>query len=119
MQVTEFAAQNFERHLRNNPYPGRGLVIGRASHEEAWYILYWIMGRSEKSRNRRFVVESNALKTEPVDASQVADPSLIIYEAMLELTGRYLVGNGNQTRTLYETLRAGGTFDGAMAQCER
>jgi hypothetical protein len=94
-------------------------VIGRASGEDAWLMIYWIMGRSPNSQNRRFVAEGSSLRTEPVDATQVADPSLIIYEAMLELPGIYLVSNGDQTRTLYEALCAGGSFDAALATRER
>lgn len=82
-------------------------------------MLYWIMGRSANSRNRRFVAEDGILRTEPVDTSLVADTSLIIYEAMLELLPRYLVSNGDQTRTLYETLKAGGSFDEALEKRER
>lgn len=119
MHANAIAGANFERHIRNNSYPGRGLVVGRAETEAAWYILYWIMGRSENSRNRCFVVNGGVLRTEPVDVSRVADPSLIIYDAMLDLPGRYLVSNGDQTRTLYETLKAGGTFDEALATRER
>ena len=59
------------------------------------------------------------LRTEPVDLSLVADPSLIIYEAMLELPGIYLVSNGDQTRTMYETLKNGGTIEAALATRER
>ncbi len=119
MNIQEIAAKNFEQHLRQNAYPGRGLVIGRSSQEDAWLMIYWIMGRSEHSRNRRFVVDGTVLRTEPVDASLVADPTLIIYEAMLELPGIYLVSNGDQTRTLFEILWAGGTFESALAQRER
>jgi IMP cyclohydrolase len=117
--TTLVAEQNFERHIRQNPYPGRGLVIGRSSVEDAWLQIYWIMGRSQHSRNRRFVVEGGSMRTEPVDVSLVKDPSLIIYNAMLELPGTYLVTNGDQTDTLVETLRAGGTFDDALATRER
>lgn len=115
----ESAHRHFGHHLRHNPYPGRGLVVGRSAVDDAWLIVYWIMGRSAHSRNRRFVAEGPVLRTEPVDASLVQDPSLIIYEAMLELPGRYLVSNGDQTRTIYETLQAGGTFDEALATRER
>ncbi len=118
-QAEQIADRNLNFHLRENRYPGRGLVIGRSSAEDAWLMIYWIMGRSPNSQNRRFVVEGSSLRTEPVDATQVADPSLIIYEAMLELPGIYLVSNGDQTRTLYETLRAGDSFDAALATRER
>jgi len=113
------AEHNFQRHIRDNRYPGRGLVIGRASMDEAWLQVYWIMGRSVHSQNRRFVVEGSTLRTEPVDPAKVEDPSLIIYEAMLELPRVYLVSNGDQTRTLYTYLRDGGLFDQALATRER
>ncbi len=133
MQVSKMAEENFDNHIRQNSYPGRGLVVGRSSVDDAWLMIYWIMGRSDNSRNRKFVVEGSSMRTEVVDPSLVADPSLIIYEAMLELPGIYpelpgiypklpgiyLVSNGDQTRTLYETLQAGGTFDAALATRER
>ena len=78
MEITQIAEQNFERHIRHNRYPGRGLVVGRSSVEDAWLMIYWNMGRSDNSRNRRFVAEGGSLRTEPVDSSKVADPSLII-----------------------------------------
>ena len=116
MPVAHLAARNFASHLQDNPYPGRGLVIGRSSLDHGWIMLYWIMGRSAHSRNRRFVVEGGTLRTAAVDPQLLTDPSLIIYEAMLELPGIYLVSNGAQTRTMYETLSTGGTFDAALAQ---
>jgi hypothetical protein len=118
MQAFEIAENNFDRHLRKNSYPGRGLVVGRSSVEDSWLMIYWIMGRSTNSRNRRFVADGGSLRTEPVDASTLSDPSLIIYDAMLELPGIYIVGNGNQTRAIYETLLAGGTFDSALERWE-
>jgi hypothetical protein len=119
MSVRDLAAANFARHLKQNAYPGRGLVVGRSSVEAAWLMVYWIMGRSAHSRNRRFVAEGSTLRTEPVDLHQVDDPSLIIYDAMLELPGIYLVGNGDQVRTVYDALQTGGQFDAALATRER
>ena len=118
MDARTLARESFDRHIARNPYPGRGLVIGRSPGNE-WLVLYWIMGRSAQSRNRRFVVEGSVLRTEPVDASLVKDPSLIIYEAMLELPGTHLVSNGDQTRTVHQALQVGGTFEGALATRER
>jgi IMP cyclohydrolase len=112
------ASTNFDVHLRHNPYPGRGLVIGRSSNSDAWLMVYWIMGRSAQSRNRRFVSVDATLRTEPVDASLLTDPSLIIYDAMLELPALYLVSNGDQTRTMYHELQSGGSFDSALATRE-
>ena len=111
MEAAHIAARNFASHLRDNPYPGRGFVIGRSSIDPGWVMLYWIMGRSAHSRNRRFVAEGGTLRTAPVDPQLLTDPSLIIYEAMLELPGLYLVSNGAQTRAMYETLSADGTFE--------
>jgi len=118
MEPVNIANHNFEQ-LRHNPYPGRGLVIGRASEGDAWLILYWIMGRSTNSRNRRFVAEGGTLRTEPVDLKLVKDPSLIIYEAMLELPGIFIASNGDQTRTVYEAIRQGKTFEAALSTRER
>lgn len=119
MEGIEIAQRNFERHIQENAYPGRGLVVGRSSAEDAWLQIYWIMGRSPHSQNRRFVVAGSAMHTEPVDPSLVEDPSLIIYNAMWELPGIYLATNGDQTDTLVETLQAGGGFDQALATRER
>ena len=118
MKAEKIAQYNFENHLSKNPYPGRGLVIGR-SGEDTWSILYWIMGRSTNSRNRKFVADGRTLRTEPVDPALVKDPSLIIYEAMLDLPGIYLVSNGDQTRTMYETLKNNGRIEDALATRER
>lgn len=119
MDARDIAQHTFSSQVHQNPYPGRGLVVGRSSEDQGWLMVYWIMGRSANSRNRRFLAEGGTLRTVPVDAQALSDASLIIYEAMLELPGLYLVSNGDQTRTLYDTLQAGGTFDAAMARRER
>ncbi|MDP6979535.1 MAG: IMP cyclohydrolase [Myxococcota bacterium] len=119
MTPDERAQENLDRHLGRNPYPGRGLVVGRSSDDDAWLVVYFIMGRSPNSRNRRFVQEGTTLRTEPVDVEKVEDPSLIIYEAMLEVEGAYLVSNGDQTRTIADSVVAGGSFDGALATRQR
>ena len=116
--ASTIATTNLDTHLRRNPYPGRGLVIGRSSRTDAWLIVYWIMGRSIQSRNRKFVAVDGTLRTEPVDANLLSDPSLIIYDAMLELPDIYLVSNGDQTRSIYHELQADGSFDSALAKRE-
>lgn len=118
MKVELITKENFERHIRQNSYPGRGMVIGRTETGD-WVIVYWIMGRSPNSRNRRFVADGVTLRTEPIDLASVENPELIIYEAMLELPGIFLVSNGDQTRTLYETLQGSGSFDEALLTRER
>ena len=113
------AREAFRRHVAQNPYPGRGLVIGRGE-DGAWLQVYWIMGRSPNSRNRVFVADADTLRTEPFDASKVEDPSLILDEAMLECgDGRYLVSNGDQTRTLHDALVAGRSAEEALEARER
>lgn len=112
------AQRNFDAHLAANPYPGRGLLIGRLERGD-WAQLYWIMGRSANSRNRRFAVDGPELRTEPLDPALVEDPTNIIYEAMLELDGRYIVSNGDHTRTIHDALSAGARFDDALALRER
>jgi hypothetical protein len=77
------------------------------------------MGRSANSRNRVFVSDGATLRTEPFDASAVEDPSLILYDAMLELERAYVVSNGDQTRTIVEALARGGSFEAALATRER
>jgi IMP cyclohydrolase len=118
MDASDIAKANFEL-LHKNPYPGRGLIIGRSSVDDAWLMIYWIMGRSASSRNRKFVVAGNTLRTEPIDTRQLEHPELLIYDAMLELPNVYLVSNGDQTRTIYDTLLSGGTFDSALEKRER
>jgi hypothetical protein len=118
MDIETIAQNNFERHLLENSYPGRGLVVG-LTESGAWVQVYWIMGRSPNSQNRRFVAEGGVLRTEPIDASKVANPELIIYEAMLELPGLYLVSNGDQTRTVADAMAAGRQFTDAICTRER
>ncbi|MBN1312296.1 MAG: inosine monophosphate cyclohydrolase [Anaerolineae bacterium] len=119
MQANEIAQKNFDRHLRQNKYPGRGLVIGRLAGDDAWVIVYWIMGRSANSQNRRFVVDGAMMRTEPIDVQSVANPELIIYEAIQEFSDVHLVGNGKQVQALFEGLQAGSAFDNILADWER
>lgn len=116
--LRELAERSFTSRVAENPYPGRGLVLGRDAAGD-WVQIYWIMGRSPNSQNRRFVAEGGELRTEPVDLSAVEDPSLIIYRAMRERPGQYLVSNGDQTDTLFEGLEAGRSFEEALAGRER
>jgi IMP cyclohydrolase len=112
------AKRAFAERIEQCAYPGRGLVVGRDSAGD-WLQVYWIMGRSESSRNRRFAVEGGTLRTEAVLASKLADPSLVIYEAMLERPGLYVVSNGDQTRSVFDALAQGRSFEAALATRER
>ncbi len=113
------AKEAFAQHVAANPYPGRGLVVGRAE-DGAWLQVYWIMGRSAGSRNRIFVAEGSELRTQPADAGEgTGDASLTLYEAMLELPAVHLVTNGDQTRTIADFLAAGASFEAALETRER
>ena len=104
-----------EQRLRANPYPGRGLVLGLNAGGTALVQAYWIMGRSQNSRNRVFSAREGSVWTEAADPAKVQDPSLIIYNALRELRGLYIVSNGDQTDTVYQSLLYGGTFEQALA----
>ena len=97
------------KHLTNNSYPGRGIVIGR-NYEGAWIVIYWIMGRSDNSRNRILKYENNILSTEAADSSLVEDSSLIIYNAMRSIGHNIIVSNGSQTDIIYDKLMLGSSF---------
>ncbi len=104
----ELARRNFA-DLGNNPYPGRGIVIGLDGTSERIVQMYWIMGRSGNSRNRIFKADdlTGRLYTEAADASKMTDPSLIIYNAMRESSPFYVVSNGDQTDTVMDSLSKG------------
>ncbi|WP_199617540.1 IMP cyclohydrolase [Paenibacillus alkalitolerans] len=102
--------------LKKNSYPGRGIIIGLTPDGSKYVQVYWIMGRSENSRNRVFIAEENGfLRTEARDPAKLSDPSLIIYYPVRHLNGAHIVTNGDQTDTIYEALQNGGTFEGALA----
>ena len=103
-----------EELLRNNTYPGRGIVIGKTPDGTRAMTAYFIMGRSENSRNRIFTEKDGEVFTEPFDESKVQDPSLIIYAAVRSYQNHLVVTNGNQTDTVIEGLKKGETFTKAL-----
>ncbi|MGY8826043.1 MAG: IMP cyclohydrolase [Candidatus Latescibacterota bacterium] len=107
--LQEVAAKNLTERVAQNPYPGRGIVVGRAT-DGSWIQVYWIMGRSENSRNRLFVCEDGILRTQAADPAKVEDPSLIIYHAMRTSGQRFIVSNGVQTDAIWRGLEAGSHF---------
>lgn len=96
--------------IAGNSYVGRGIVIGRTPDGTKAVTAYFIMGRSENSRNRIFKERNGVLYTEPFDASKVQDPSLIIYAALRTFKNHLIVTNGDQTDTVYDGLAEGKTF---------
>ena len=91
--------------IKDNPYVGRGIVIGKSENKKYAVCAYFIMGRSNNSRNRVFTKKCDDLYTEPYDASKVEDPSLIIYAAVRKTEGGLIVTNGDQTDTIYDGLK--------------
>ena len=106
-ELAEKAEANFHKHLVENSYPGRGIVIGCDPGGNP-VLIYWIMGRSSNSRNRLFNLNpEGGLKTEAADSSLLEDPSLIIYNAVLPSKQGFLVTNGDHTDPVsYTHLRA-------------
>lgn len=99
---------------KNNTYLGRGIVIGKTPDAKNAAVAYFIMGRSENSRNRVFSEKDGAVFTEPFDASKVEDPSLIIYAAIRQHENKLIVTNGDQTDTIYNFVKEGKGFAHAL-----
>ena len=107
-----------DQELKNNEYPGRGIVIGRSEDGKYAVTAYFIMGRSSNSRNRVFVTEGEGIRTQAFDPSKLEDPSLIIYAPVRVLGKETIVTNGDQTDTIYDGLKAGMTFEQSLRSRE-
>lgn len=100
--------------LRKNPYPGRGIVMGLTPDGGSALVAYFIMGRSENSQNRVFETEGAALRIKAHDPSKIKDSSLIFYHPQLEYENSLILTNGDQTDTVYEALKQGGSAEDAL-----
>lgn len=109
---------SLEQELKGNSYPGRGIVIGKSADGKKAAAAYFIMGRSENSRNRIFAEEGEGIRTQAFDPSKLVDPSLIIYAPVRVLGNDTIVTNGDQTDTIYEGLKAGLTFEQSLRSRE-
>ncbi len=105
---------NLAEELRNNSYPGRGIVIGKTPDGSNAAAAYFIMGRSANSRNRVFVEEGEGIRTQAFDPSKMEDPSLIIYAPVRVLGNKTIVTNGDQTDTIYEGMDRQLTFEQSL-----
>ena len=105
---------NIEKELKENAYPGRGIIIGKSADGTKAVTAYFIMGRSENSRNRVFVEEGEGIRTQAFDPSKLVDPSLIIYAPVRVLGNDTIVTNGDQTDTIYDGLEKGLTFEQSL-----
>lgn len=104
MDANLIAKANFQRHLVQNAYPGRGLVVGIDEQKRNLVLIYWIMGRSDDSRNRVFASEGNRVFTAAIDVSKVKAPELTLYTAMDATRGFYAVSNGKQTDAILQAI---------------
>lgn len=103
-----------EQELKNNEYPGRGIVIGRSADAKYAVTAYFIMGRSSNSRNRVFMTEGEGIRTQAFDPSKLEDPSLIIYAPVRVLGNKTIVTNGDQTDTIYDGMDKQLTFEQSL-----
>ena len=113
MQIVDLA-----KELSSTDYPGRGIVIGKSDDGKYAVCAYFIMGRSENSRNRVFVEDGDGIRTEAFDPAKLEDPSLIIYAPVRMLGNKLIVTNGDQTDTIYEFMKNGRSFNRALKSRE-
>ena len=106
--------QTLENELNSLAYHGRGIIIGKSADGKKAITAYFIMGRSENSRNRVFVEEGNGIRTQAFDESKMTDPHLIIYSPVRVLGNKTKVPNGDQTDTIYELMDRQMTFEQAL-----
>lgn len=109
MEMLSLAAQ-----LHDNAYPGRGIVIGKSPDGTKAVTAYFIMGRSENSRNRVFVEDGEGIRTQAFDPAKLSDPSLIIYAPVRVLGNKTIVTNGDQTDTIYDLMDKQQSFEQAL-----
>lgn len=107
-----------EQELRENSYPGRGVILGKSPDGTKAAAAYFIMGRSENSRNRIFVEDGEGIRTQAFDPSKLTDPSLIIYAPVRVLGNKTIVTNGDQTDTIYEGMDRQLTFEQSLRSRE-
>lgn len=109
---------SLEQELSSNAYPGRGIIIGRSADGSKAVTAYFIMGRSQNSRNRIFVEDGKGIRTQAFDPSKLEDPSLIIYAPVRVLGNKTIVTNGDQTDTIYEGMDKQMTFEQSLRSRE-
>ncbi|MBQ2266565.1 MAG: IMP cyclohydrolase [Clostridia bacterium] len=110
------ALYDLKQLLSENSYPGRGIVVGKSADGKKAMIAYFIMGRSENSRNRIFERFEGGMRTKAFDESKLSDPSLIIYNPYLSAKGGNIdiITNGDQTNTVYDFINEDKTFEEAL-----
>ena len=109
---------SLKQELEGNAYPGRGIIIGKTPDGTKAVAAYFIMGRSENSRNRIFVAEGEGIRTQAYDEARLTDPSLIIYAPVKVLGNKTIVTNGDQTDTIYQNMDRQMTFEQSLRERE-
>lgn len=109
---------SIENELKNNAYPGRGIIIGRSEDGTKAVLAYFIMGRSVNSRNRIFKTEDEGIRTEAFDPAKLEDPSLVIYAPVRVLRNTTIVTNGDQTDTIFDGIKNGLTLEQSLRSRE-
>ena len=109
---------SIEQELKSNSYPGRGIIIGKSPDGKKAVTAYFIMGRSENSRNRVFVEDGEGIRTQAFDPSKLTATSLIIYAPVRVLGNKTIVTNGDQTDTIYEGMDKQLTFEQSLRSRE-
>lgn len=109
MKITDLSQE-----LKENTYPGRGIIVGKSQDGKSAVCAYFIMGRSANSRNRVFIEDGDGIRTKAFDESKLEDPSLIIYAPVRVLGNKTIVTNGDQTDTIYELMNKQMTFEQAL-----
>ncbi len=113
-----YETKSFHDRVDANPYVGRGIIIGKTPDASKAASAYFIMGRSENSRNRVFLEEGKNIMIKAFDESKLEDPSLIIYYPVREHENKLIVTNGDQTDTVYDFIKEGKSFEDAlMTRC--
>lgn len=107
-------AVSLAQELSGTSYPGRGIIIGKSADGKYAVTAYFIMGRSENSRNRIFVEDGKGIRTQAFDPSKLSDPSLIIYAPVRVLGNKTIVTNGDQTDTIYDLMDKQQTFEQSL-----
>lgn len=106
--------KSIENELNSLAYHGRGIIIGKSADGKKAVTAYFIMGRSENSRNRVFVEDGEGIRTQAFDESKMVDPHLIIYAPVKVLGNKIIVTNGDQTDTIYDLMDKQMTFEQAL-----
>ena len=116
--MSVYTSKSMGDTIRDNSYVGRGIAVGKTADGKKAAIGYFIMGRSENSKNRVFKEEGDDVVIYPFDESKVEDPSLIIYSPVKKLDDKVIVTNGDQTDTIYDFVKEGKSFKEALATRE-